>query len=576
MYVLEKYMKKIIYVTSAVLAGILLFVVLAGFTLERSSLNPSFHAQLFEKHDIYSGTQYVISSSMTGFLNNLKKTSPEVYEQQKDIFSLLEKNLTADLIAKNLDSLREGIFEYFRNDRKFLPDIYLSTQPDSEQQTSVSTGIQVMPSATGALSKISKVNLGAILMYTNRTDIVDYLSVIKLFYYILSVLPGLLLPCFLLLFLIGLGTFRKFTDVLRWGAIAAISCGLLEAILGTGLLVYAYLMLPDAIYPITMTLSMENQPVLAYLRECLHPLYFFLILTGGIFLLLASAALVAPRFFPLTAFREVITSEVQSQKVYKYIRNSLYIFCILILSVAIGYQGVDIKKDFIANDFWAVITKMKGVATVTQVISAKDDAIYDVQLKVLDEKSSKPVANAEINIIGKSFSRKKDFNETKTTNEKGELKFTLDKGNYRLTFNQATFPAQYTIPSPYFFELRAPGTKVISINLEPVPETKPKWGFAEIEVLDASNTPVPNLELAVLGIPFAPGYPDKVYSYTNSEGIAVFKLNEGTYKVNFTEGKLPQKYLLPSNLEVSINSSTLSRYTLRLVEKTAAKPTPTP
>lgn len=575
MYILQKYVKKIIYASTAVLAGVLLFAVLAGFTIERTSLNPDFHSDLFKKHDIYSGTQYVLNTSMSGFINNFKKNYAEIYEQQKDVFILLEKNLTPELIAKNLDSLRDGIFEYFRNDRKFLPDIYLSSQTDDSGQPAGSS--QIADNPAQALSKISKVNLGAVLLYMDRNEIVDFLSTSKMVYYIITVLPAILLPCFLLLFIIGLGLFRKFTDIVKWLAVAIISCGILEVLLGTGILIYTYTMLPNYIYPFTMTLSLGNEPVLAYMRDCLNPLTTFLLLSGGVFTLLSSAALVAPRFFPSLFLKESIyTAASPQQKTYTLVRNSLYVFCILILTVAIGYKGSDIRKDFVANDFVSVITKMKGVATVTQVVSAKDAAIYDVQLKVVDDKSDKPIANAEINIIGKSSGVIRDFNETKTTNEKGEARFSLDKGSFRLTFNTSSLPAHYKVPSPYFFDLKAAGTKVITLSLEPVPEVKPKWGFAEIEVLDSNNKPVSNLELAVLGIPFAPGYPDKVFSYTNAEGIAVFKLNEGTYKVNFTESKLPAKYQLPPNLEITPTANLLSRYTLRLIEKPEVKATPSP
>lgn len=575
MYLLQKYIKKIIYASTAVAGGILLFILLLGFNVERNSLNPDFHSALFKKYDIYSGTQYVISSSMSGFIENLKKNNPEVYEQQKEVISLLDKNLTTDLIVKNLDSLREGLFEYLKDDRKFLPDIFLSTQSEQGQQPAASEN-SGENSPSQALSKISKVNLGAVLMYMGRTDIVDYLSVLKLVYYIITSLPGILLPCFLLLFLIGLALFRKFTDVVKWLSTAIISCGILEILTGVGLLIFKHALLPNYIYPITMTLSLGNEPALAYLKDCINSVSVFLTISGIVFILISSAALAAPRFFPSVFVWEGMYAENKSQKLYYIIRNSLYGFCLVILFIAIGYRVFDVRKDFIANDFLAVVTKMKGVATVTQVISAKDAAIYDVQLKVVDEKNGKPVENAEINIIGKSTGPKADFNETKPTNEKGEVKFSLDKGSFRLTFLPSSFPAAYKMPAPYFFDLKAAGTKVITISLEDVPEVKPKWGFAEIEVLDEDNNPVPNLELAVLGIPFAPGYPDKVFAYTNAEGIAVFKLNEGSYKVNFTESKLPQKYHLPSNIEVTINSNTLSRYTLRLVEKPEHKSTPSP
>jgi hypothetical protein len=99
------------------------------------------------------------------------------------------------------------------------------------------------------------------------------------------------------------------------------------------------------------------------------------------------------------------------------------------------------------------------------------------------------------------------------------------------------------------------------------------WGIAEIEVLDKDNEPVPNLDLAVEGIVAAPGFPNNVLSITNSEGISVFKLNEGNFKVGFSETTFPEQYIVPSSIDVKVTANTVTRYTIRLAEnKNQIKP----
>lgn len=89
-------------------------------------------------------------------------------------------------------------------------------------------------------------------------------------------------------------------------------------------------------------------------------------------------------------------------------------------------------------------------------------------------------------------------------------------------------------------------------------------GIIEIEVMDDSNKPVSGLQLEVLGEVKAPGNPDKLYAYTNSDGIAVFKLYNGTYKIGFNEDNLQNKYILPPELNVTVQPEAVARYTYRL------------
>ena len=123
-----------------------------------------------------------------------------------------------------------------------------------------------------------------------------------------------------------------------------------------------------------------------------------------------------------------------------------------------------------------------------------------------------------------------------------------------------------SLPSPFFFYLKSVGTTIITINLQKISEaSKQKLGIAEIEILDKDNLPVPNIEFSVQSPVFSHDSPDYIYSYTNSEGIAVFRLNEGEYKINFVEAKFPKNLKLPDPIDISISYNTLNRYTIKLV-----------
>ncbi len=555
MRILGSYTKNIMHYFTAAMAGILLFFALTGIFLERTPFNPDFHAELFKKYDIYAGTEYLIKTSILEMIEKLEKESPEIIESQKDLFMLLENNLTSELIAENLDSLRDGIFQYFDGDRRFLPDIYL-TEPNS----------------SNSISGISKINLGALLLYAERNDIIDYLSIIKFINYIITTFPSLFLLLLFLLFIIGLALFRKFTDIIQWCSISLSICAALLVFSGISLGVFYFINLPDYINPVTMTLGLKNEPILNYLQDLIYPVILFMLLTG---LLFTAGSISGLRFSAKHSYFTVNQAKehgAEKYSLYTLIMISLYIISIFILSSGIFYKASAIKNDFKVNDFYSVLHKMKGVEIVYEVTPAKDSKISDLQFKIVDGETEAPIPNIAINIKGKLKNKPDneaeniEINETKAADEFGSAKFSLEEGSFRLTFDPNAFPEGYEIPAPYFFEIDSAGTSLVTIKLEPVPDEEPKWGIVEIEVLDDGNNPIEGLELGVLDNPIPQFEPDRVLSYTNEEGVAVFKLIEGIYKLNFTKDKFPKDLVPPENLEITVSKDLVTRYILKMVK----------
>ena len=212
---------------------------------------------------------------------------------------------------------------------------------------------------------------------------------------------------------------------------------------------------------------------------------------------------------------------------------------------------------------------MTSVYNVTQVIPAKEDTIYDLEIKIVDKSDGKPVPGAKINISGTSSLQKKDFNLTLSSDNSGIISSTLDKGTFRLSFVPEGFPSNYNMPAPFFYDLKDSGKTMMTINLESDKYNNEQWGIAEVEVLDYDNKPVPDIEIQLDGRVPAPGNPDKISSVTNSEGIAVFKVDSGSYKAVFPETSFPAKYKLQSPINIEVSADTASRYTLRLASATS-------
>lgn len=554
-----EYVRKIFLCLSAIIVGIFIFLSSSTAHINYNILSPSFHERLFVKYDIYSGATYLLENSITKYIAYVKEVSPDSYTQQKDVFDVLEQTTSKEAVTRSIDFLREGIYEYMSGQRKFLPDITLKAPADSTTATSPSNN---------SFSNISKVNLGAVLMYANRNDIVDYLAIIKLVYYFASKLSNLLLPVLLLFFILSFTLLKNFKQLYKWLASIFISMSVLFAVTALTLSIYVYFLLPRSIYPITMTLSMDSKPVLAYIRDCANPLILFEFAIAALSIMLT---IVLNRYSRHAKEDPKEIKDVFSDtrlKIYKGIKVSLIVFIVFLLSssfyVRLGY----IVKDSKDNDFASVIYKMRGVETMSEVIPAKDAFIHDVQIKVVDGKTEEPIKGVRLSVTGKNEDNGKEYADSNILDGSGQAKFSLDKGVFKLMFYSPTFPTdKYKLPGPVFFELTTPGTKVLTVNLEAISGSQLKAGFAEVEILDTDNNPLQGVELQVASAIDAAGHPDYVSAVSNSQGIAVFKLNEGNYKVKFTPSKIPVKFSPPQEFTVDVKAEKTSRYTIRMTLK---------
>ncbi|MDF2524429.1 MAG: hypothetical protein K0R31_2070 [Clostridiales bacterium] len=262
--------KNIAYKFTAVLAALCLLVSIAGIFTSKTMFNSDFHKQLFVKNNIYNHTYNAITSSMDGFISKLRSNSPQEYQQSKEIFDLLAKSTTEDMVNKNLDTIRDGIFSYVSGEKSFLPDLTLgSIDVDKTADASKQSGNIGVFSAQ-ALTRINKVNLGAILQSVGRSDMIDYLSILKFINYLLSTLPGILLLILVVLCLITLSLSTRFIDISKWLTEFFITGGVLSLLIGIGLSFYTYAVMPQNISHMAMSIPLPANVILSYAKDCLQ------------------------------------------------------------------------------------------------------------------------------------------------------------------------------------------------------------------------------------------------------------------------------------------------------------------
>jgi hypothetical protein len=534
---------------AAILAVFCLFITQISLGMKSTILNAEFHKKLFEKHDIYTHTHYMASSSIKELANSLNIYSSQNSGQQLDVYMLLERYITQDMVKANLDSVREGLFMYFNGETKLLPDILLNYQ-----DTLASEGVN-----------INKINLSTILLYINRSDVIECLSVVRLVYYVIGRIPAFFLTLLAMTMLAVFAANKKITRTFKWAGRIFLANSVVCFAAGGGLFSYVNWFTTQNTNAVIMTVPLEREVLKSYIIDCFTPLSIILIAFAVVSVLLSCMLLYMHRLFPRRVLAKIsLWGSNPSVFVRKLPRALILSGIFALLSCFIIYNILAINRDFKSNGFTSVIAKIRKPNAVTQVILAKNEAIYSVQVKVVDSINNIPLTGVQLNINGRSSSSDEWFNEAGITDDAGIAKFKLDKGTFYLSFVPASFPAEYQLPSPFFFDIKTAGTTLVTVSLNKMTDNP---GIVEIQVLDADNNPAAGIEMRIdtSQTCFAE-MPDRMFSVTNSEGIAVFKLNQGSYTVNFKENQFWEKHRSPSPLKVEAVPDSVSRYTVKLVK----------
>ena len=122
MKVLTKILKHLLFITSVVFTGLCLFTFILSLYINNTIMNSQYHQKLLIKNDIYSYANKIIITSIDDILANLKTQAPAASGQQAELIKILEKSTSPEMIKMNIDSITQQAFQYFRGERKSLPD----------------------------------------------------------------------------------------------------------------------------------------------------------------------------------------------------------------------------------------------------------------------------------------------------------------------------------------------------------------------------------------------------------------------------------------------------------------------
>lgn len=459
--------RKVVLYATAVIAGICIYAALASLWLQGTIFNNDLHKRLFEKYSIYEKVYKDAQEYLENYLKTIKTTSTENQSQQKHLFTLAEKAITPGLIINNLNTMLDGILEYCKGETHFLPDIHLKLSNDS---ISASDGTNAINSQ---LQDIDKVNLGVILMYLDRSDITDKLMVMKLLEFVLSRLPTLSFLVFLFSLMTGMASATKKEHVRLWfGAMLSVMCiMIIISIIVSSIFNNIINNWSNGLANPSFPLLSEALPF--YARDIVHRYIVYLSLTG----LLSFALIIIYTLYSKTACNT--DSPVLFKLICRY-KKHICSFVLLLLSVFFIINLHLLKEDFHLKNLSIAIDRMKGITAFSRVVYAQDAAIYSLELRFTDKKTESPIAGIKAHIIGKATNSGKAYEEYITSGFDGKVRTELGTGSFKLDFRYVSFPDEYIMPSPYYFEVTKPGVTIITIKLEESEAKKP-------EITDLSN-----------------------------------------------------------------------------------------
>lgn len=467
-------LRKVLAPLLAVISGILLFTATSAISLDGSVFNSSFHSYLMDKYGIYSQLEKTADTALKNYLNEIKSDAGQNKKQKEQLLSLASQALTPEMIRLNINALVAGLMEYFSGDVRFLPDISLKPVNENTETASPEEVQQISPLSEQSLSGIDKISLSVLLMYMNRNDIISTFSEIRLFRFALSYAPLFLILLSLIL-LVPVLILLKARKAKAFLALAAASAGISGIAASCLMFVLSRLYLPGYLALSPLTRYIQENVLYGYISSCIQRPAISLAVFGAVLLSAAPLIWLLPGLIPYKAMHK-LSSRLNVPKnlsgparvLAKYGRALPGIVLILLLVCAFIFNVEAMKGDFHSKDLGAALERLRGADSYTAVIAARDEIVYSVEVRAVDKQSGTPIQGLHILLSGSLSDNGKIYSESGTTDESGNLRFDLQKGSFELEFDRLNFPESYNIPASYQFDIKTPGTTIITVALDKV------------------------------------------------------------------------------------------------------------
>lgn len=477
----------------AILTGLLLFVSAFLQATDTALLSSSRQLELISKYDIYSSVESVVDKTLSSFTGTLAKsadasghavTKPSAAGDSRHNLLSAGSEESKSLIRLNVDNIVKGMLLYFKGSSIFLPDIYLHPPVTGEDSSRASTrSYNTLQSGAGcsnqagqalgsfdavasiAAAGIDKINLSAIFMYTNRYDITDVFTLIRLLHYIAAKLPPILLAAALACFIAGMLLSRNRRNFAKFLKLAAGSAGFAGITAGCILYYFLNIILPSAINKQMLSFTLSGSTITGYASDLLKPVFLLFILTG----LLLPAAFIFPLSLKtdagLAVVNKIKTCLPDSLKLKKYWHGiALLLTAICATFVIINSAALLGKLE--DNGFAGVYGRVAGINPQIEVVPAMNQTVYSLEVKLLDKSSGDPIPGVLIDITGGLTLEGNSVKANKLSDSEGSARFSVHEGYFQVSFPVEMLPFGYKQPDPITVGIKTAGTTTVTIELE--------------------------------------------------------------------------------------------------------------
>jgi len=539
------YFAQFLFILTSLLAGLCLFLLAAIFFINFTFMNPIFQRKILEESGTYIQLDYIVQDNINKLYEsgaseskvsetdisgsnfsesnlpgaNLPGSVPGE-NQFKDILDNSYICINNETVKKGVNSFIEGLIKYIRSESRLLPDIYIGRQVLHTLPANTPPADSISSNALPAISipaEIDKINLGTILLFLNKSYLVDILIVMQQVFQLMEPVPLTLSFLILLFAFIGIIISEKAADILKWWKLHFVSSGIIG--LTSILIVFSYSNKYLSSYNYLHILPYSEINVSGVITSYMQIFRMYLVYS----MLIYSTICVL-----ISISLPGITGCIKS--LYNAIRNYFFVgsektpginlihirhismIIVTLVAVFLIQNIYYLKENYKLNNPAESMARIVNSGAIADVISAKDDMIYSLELKISDEVTGKPISDIKVrvteivsteNISSQVISSKvlpseeahsgvlpsddlhseiappeilsskimhydiilseTDYKAETITDNTGTANMILDKGTYRLELSSEE--KEYALPEPFLFDIELAGKNSIALRV---------------------------------------------------------------------------------------------------------------
>jgi len=378
-------------------------------------LNPDVQKELLRKSSVYTYIDHIAKDTINGLIGSLP-LEDELLNMLADSYM----NLDNQVIENGIDSLITGLLEYIKGQSNVLPDIYIGNQLLPEYST-----------------EIDRISLSSMLLYFNKSYLIDMLVVIRQSFQLFKSVPLIICIFILLLTCFGIMLSSTESSFISWLNKFFLSSGI------TGLCIFIYANRlrkhTSAFDFLLLSFDKEiSEIILSYINCLLTYILHSIVIYAGCIFLTSSILYIITKYnkYRYNKYPDLIceknTNATLNRKINILAGREILIIIILALTASITQNVYHLNKQYQIYNPKASFTSIYKYGSLSGIISAVDDTVYSLELKVNNEKTGQPIPNIKVRVIELG-----NIAENKICNDANEYNSYIDKEDifYENTYN---------------------------------------------------------------------------------------------------------------------------------------------